>query len=337
MSGPRAPYDLVIVDLDGVVYLGTEAVPQAAESIRSLVDGGGAVMFVTNNASRRADEVAALLRSLDVPARPEDVLTAAAAAAELLAAELPAGAPVLVVGAPALATEIGAVGLRPVTTAGAEPVAVVQGYGPDVGWADLAEATVAIRGGARWVATNTDATMPSPRGPLPGNGSLVAALGTALDRTPDVVVGKPEPALFRLAAAHRGATRCLVVGDRLDTDIRGAARAGMASLLVLTGVSTPADLLRSADRPTYLAPDLTGLAALADHVIPQWMDGVTVDGWTVRFDGALVLAGAGPDDAALRALASAAWANPGWTGITAAGEPAGRAVAALGLRAACAA
>ena len=152
------------------------------------------------------------------------MLTSARAAAELLAADLPPGTPVLVVGAPALREEIAAVGLRPVTDPDDRPAAVVQGYGPDVGWAELAEATVAIRAGARWVATNTDATLPSPRGPLPGNGSLVAAVSTALGgRRPDTVVGKPQPALFALAAGHVGARRALVVGDRLDTDIEGRA------------------------------------------------------------------------------------------------------------------
>ena len=145
----------------------------------------------------------------------------------------------------------------------------MQGYGPQVGWADPAEACVAIRAGAWWVATNTDATMPSPRGPLPGNGSMVAALSTALDgRSPDLVVGKPEPTLFHVAAQGRGARRTLVVGDRLDTDIAGARRAGMDGLLVLTGVTTPADVLRAEphERPTHLAANLTSLSIPDDRV-----------------------------------------------------------------------
>jgi glycerol-1-phosphatase len=111
------------------------------------------------------------------------------------------------------------------------------------------------------VATNTDRTLPSPRGALPGNGSLVATVATALGREPDVVVGKPEPGLFQAAAAQAGAHRPLVVGDRLDTDIAGARRAGLDSLLVLTGVSTSADLAvaPAAMQPTYVADDLSGL------------------------------------------------------------------------------
>ena len=142
-----------------------------------------------------------------------------------------------------------------------KPAAVVQGYGPDVGWPELAEACVAVRAGALWVATNADRTLPSPRGPLPGNGSLVAALATALQRQPDEVVGKPAPALFQRAAERTGARHPLVVGDRLDTDIEGAHRAGMDSLLVLTGVTQPADLAEVPPdrRPTYVGKDLTAL------------------------------------------------------------------------------
>src|SRR6185437_16970094 len=174
--------------------------------------------------------------------------------AAVLAERLPAGSAVLVVGAQALADEIADVGLRPVRSAADNPAAVVQGFGPTVGWKHLAEASVAIRAGATWVATNTDRTLPSPRGPLPGNGSLVAALATALGRQPDVVVGKPEPTLFEQIARGRGARRPLVVGDRIDTDIEGANRAGMDSLLVLTGVTQEGELATAPDsqRPTYL-------------------------------------------------------------------------------------
>jgi len=255
-----------------------------------------------------------------------------------------------------------------VTRAEDRPVAVVQGYGPDVGWAMLAEACVAVRAGARWVATNTDATMPSPRGPVPGNGALVAALATALGRGPDVVVGKPAPGLLEAAARRRDARRALVVGDRLDTDVEGAVRAGMDSLLVLTGVTTPADLLAAPAhrRPTHVAANLGGLSEPDDAVrVPRWADGSVVHGgWRVTVeDRHLVLtadieardpvdardpatapdpAGAGDsvsarDSAssrdsvgALRALAVAAWQCPQWTAIRA--DAAGRrAVTALGL------
>jgi glycerol-1-phosphatase len=268
-------YDLVIFDLDGVVYLGDQPVQGAPEALAKLRERGVPVAYATNNASRRAADVAALLASLGVPARPDEVTTSAQASASVLADRLPSGSPVLVVGAPALAAEIAELGLRPVDTAGDKPVAVVQGYGPKVGWEQLAEASVAIRGGASWVATNTDRTLPSPRGPLPGNGSLIAALATALDRGPDLVVGKPEPTLFRQIARGRGAHRPLVVGDRIDTDIEGANRAGMDSMLVLTGVSRSADLLKAPaeQHPTYVAQDLRGLFTKPDEVRVPDRDG----------------------------------------------------------------
>ncbi len=339
MTGPAAPlslaasYDLVLFDLDGVVYLGSSAVPEAVESIQAIVDGGTSVGYVTNNASRRPHEVADLLRSLGVPARDEEVLTSGAAAAKLLAGELAKDAPVLVVGASSLRDELLDAGLRPVDSADDLPVAVVQGFGATVGWSDLAEGCLAVRAGARWVATNTDSTMPSGRGPVPGNGSLVAALSTALGgRRPDVVIGKPEPALFQVAAGNRTQAdaghctgRVLVVGDRLDTDIEGAIRAGMDSLLVLTGVSTAADVLRATplDRPTHIAADLRGLSKPDnDTRVPLVSTGdqhaVRVGGWrAVYADGELSLHGDDPQPlAALRALAAVAWAYPNWTGLS---------------------
>jgi glycerol-1-phosphatase len=333
-------YDLVVFDLDGVVYLGTRAVPGAPEAIRALVDAGVPVAYATNNASRRAAEVAEILMGLGVPATAEDVVTSARATAQLLAADLPAHAPVLTVGAPALGEELAAVGLTPVRTAEDRPVAVVQGYGPDVGWAELAEACIAIRAGARWVATNADATMPSPRGPVPGNGALVAALVAALGgQEPDTVVGKPGALLLTTAAELRGARRALVVGDRLDTDVEGAGRAGMDSLLVLTGVTTPTDLLAAPPdrRPTHVAADCGALSTSDDARVPEWRDGTTCGRWRVTSDDDhLVLtttAAEGADDAvdALRALARAAWECPEWTAIRAEGPAAEAALTELGL------
>jgi glycerol 3-phosphatase-2 len=302
-------YDLVIFDLDGVVYLGTEPVPGAVAAVNGLRERHVPVVYATNNAARRPDEVALLLTGLGIRAAPDEVLTSPQAAAALLADRLPAHAKVLVVGTDALRTEVGNAGLTPVTRADEEPRAVVQGYGPNVGWPDLAEACIAVRAGALWVATNADRTLPSVRGPLPGNGSLVAALATALDRQPDEVVGKPAPALFQRAAERTGARRPLVVGDRLDTDIEGAVRAGMDSLLVLTGVATPTDVLRATEhrRPTYIAADLSGLST---------QDSGTGD-WVVRkHEAGLELDGTGTPVAALRALCAAAWADDAnaWAG-----------------------
>jgi HAD superfamily hydrolase (TIGR01450 family) len=327
-------YDLVVFDLDGVVYLGPRPVPGASAAIRSLVDSGVPVVYATNNAGRSAAEVARHLRALDVPAEPGDVLTSAAAAATALARRLPAAAPVLPVGSDALRAEVAGVGLTPVAAADDGPVAVVQGYGPDVGWRHLAEACLAVRAGALWVATNTDATLPTERGVLPGNGSLVAALSTALGgRAPDLVVGKPAPTLFQELAVARGAHRVLVVGDRIDTDIAGADRAGMDSLLVLTGVSTAADLLLAppGSRPTHVAADCAALSAVDGTArVPAYGD--QAGGWTATATGdELVLTGAGDAVAALRALAAAAWARPGWRAVRPAGQAAAAALATLRL------
>ncbi|HET6533334.1 MAG TPA: HAD-IIA family hydrolase [Actinoplanes sp.] len=303
-------YDLVIFDLDGVVYLIDKPIAGAAEAVKQLRADGTAVAYATNNASRRAAAVAELLTGMGVPAAAGEVLTSAGASAAMLARELPAGAPVLVVGAAALRDEVRDAGLTPVERFEDEPVAVVQGFGPDVGWQLLAEAALAVRAGAKWIATNTDRTLPSPRGPLPGNGSLVAVLRTALNRDPDVVVGKPEPALFTTAASLSGAQRPLTVGDRLDTDIEGAVHAGQDSLLVLTGVSGPADLLNAPRqrRPTYVGADLSALFGPADAARIPSPEVTEVGGWRLTRDGsAAVLDGKGEPVDALRLLCPAAW------------------------------
>jgi HAD superfamily hydrolase (TIGR01450 family) len=303
-------YDLVIFDLDGVIYLIDKAIPGAAEAVAELRSAGISLAYATNNASRRAADVAALLSGMGVPATAAEVLTSAGAAAALLAERLPAGAPVLVVGAEALRAEVRDVGLTPVQTLEDKPAAVVQGFGPDVGWKILAEAALSVRAGATWVATNTDRTLPSARGPLPGNGSLVAVLRTALNREPDVVVGKPQPALFTTAASLSHAQRPLVVGDRLDTDIEGAVGAGMDSLLVLTGVSGPAELLSTppSRRPTYVAADLTGLFRPDTAARIPLEDTYELGGWQLtREDKAVRLAGSGDPVDALRLLTGPAW------------------------------
>lgn len=335
-------YDLIIFDLDGVVYLGSEPVPGAAGAINRLHEEHRALAYATNNAGRRPHEVAELLVSLGIPASADEVITSPQAAARLLAERLPAGSGVLIVGADALRAEIAAVGLEPVDAAQAKPAAVVQGYGPDVGWRMLAEASVAIRAGALWIATNGDRTLPSPRGPLPGNGALVAALATALDRAPDAIVGKPEPALFNQAAKRIGAQRPVVVGDRLDTDIEGAVRAGMDSVLVFTGVSTAQDLLAAPahQRPTFIAFDLTGLFTMdssgdrsgSARLAPRDDRDQSTDGWRVSRDGdALELAGHGTPIEALRLLCAHAWDGGPPDAVIAAGSAAEDALRVLRL------
>ena len=247
-----------------MLYVGADPVEHAAEAVRQARAHGARAAFVTNNASRRPERVARHLVELGIPAQAGDVVTSAQAAARLLARRLAPGSAVLVLGTADLAEEVLDAGLRPVRTlqeAGGRVEAVVQGLSTDTSWTDLAEACVAIRAGALWVAGNTDSTYPSPRGPLPGNGALVAALVAATGSQP-VVVGKPEPELHRASVQRVGAVHPLVVGDRLDTDVLGAVRGGSDSLLVLTGV-TDLELLLAApagSRPTYVGADLRALS-----------------------------------------------------------------------------
>jgi HAD superfamily hydrolase (TIGR01450 family) len=286
-------------------------VPEALAAARTA---GMRLGFVTNNAARTPEEVAAHLTELGVPADSADVITSSQAAATVVAARLGPGARVLPVGGPGVAAALTAAGLQVVDRAEDDPVAVVQGYGREVGWAQLAEAVVAVRNGARHVATNTDATIPSPRGPLPGNGAMVGVVSTVTGSTP-LVTGKPDPAMHAECVRRTGARRPLVVGDRLDTDIEGARRAGAASLLVFTGVTDAAGVLAAPPqhRPDLLAADAAGL--LVPH--PPVTDGAggrRCGSWTVRSaeaDGTWLLAAEAPDDGdgldGLRALCVAHW------------------------------
>lgn len=321
-------YDLAVLDLDGVLYIGPDAVPGAPEALSAARRVGLRACFVTNNASRAAVTVAEHLTRLGIPAQVDEVVTSAQVAAAILARRLPPGAAVLVVGGAGLQTALTEQGLGPVRSVDEQPQAVVQGFDPDLSWRDLAEGTRAVRSGLFWMATNLDLTVPTPYGPAPGNGALVGLVAGAAGRQPDAVAGKPEPGSFVEAALRYGSSRPLVVGDRLDTDLEGARAAGQDGLLVLTGVSNASDVIGcpAHRRPAYLGRDLTAL--LQPHPQPQ----VTPEGGRprggfggrfggsggvrVRVGAACVLAGdgvltvedAGPDALdLLRAAAQAAW------------------------------
>lgn len=307
-----ARFDAVLADLDGVVYAGPHAIPGAIDSLQGLAGQGVGLGYVTNNASRSPAQVAAHLRELGAPAEDHQVVSSSQAAAALLAGMLPQNAPVLITGSAALAHEIELVGLRPVHTQAEEPVAVVQGFNPEIGWKDLAEAAYVISAGATWVATNTDMSIPQARGIAPGNGTLVAAVAAATGSTP-TVAGKPEAPLFHTAASRLSAERPLVVGDRLDTDILGGNRAGFATAAVLTGVDTRESILaaRTAERPSFLLNDLTDLY----RPYPDVVD----DGGTFRCgassasvsDSTVTIMGATDDLDSWRAACAAWWfANP---------------------------
>jgi HAD superfamily hydrolase (TIGR01450 family) len=267
---PSEIYDVALLDLDGVVYVGADAVPGVPDALAAARRAGMRLGFVTNNAARTPEDVAEHLTALGVQARADDVITSSQAAATVVAGLLSAGARVLPVGGPGVAAALTDAGLEVVARAEDEPVAVVQGYGRDVGWAQLAEAVVAVRNGARHVATNLDATIPSPRGPLPGNGAMVGVVSAITGQEP-LVTGKPDPAMHAECVRRTGARNPLVVGDRLDTDIEGARRAGAASLLVLTGVTDPGTLLaaRPDHRPHLLSADAGGLLVVHPAVVPD--------------------------------------------------------------------
>lgn len=315
-------YDVALLDLDGVVYIGGTAIPGAPEALQETKRQGMRLAYVTNNASRTPAAVAALLRHMRVPAEPIDVVTSAQAAARLLAEKLPPKAPVLVVGSTALRLAVRERGLRPVSTAAERPLAVVQGYVPSVGYASLAEGGLAVRAGALFVGTNADSTIPGPRGIQPGNGSLLQVIAHATGTAP-VIAGKPEPPLHRESVIRTGAKNPLVVGDRLDTDIEAACRAGTDSLFVLTGVSRPADLLLAPprQRPTYVALTLDALLEPYPEVA-RTDGGFACGGWTAlrQPSGQFALKGTGAPIDGLRALCSAAWhASDGTEGADAAG------------------
>ncbi|ADG78991.1 HAD-superfamily hydrolase, subfamily IIA OS=Tsukamurella paurometabola (strain ATCC 8368 / DSM/ CCUG 35730 / CIP 100753 / JCM 10117 / KCTC 9821 / NBRC 16120 / NCIMB 702349 / NCTC 13040) OX=521096 GN=Tpau_2385 PE=4 SV=1 [Tsukamurella paurometabola] len=284
-----AGYDLLLVDLDGTVYAGPVAIPGAADALTGLP-----VTYVTNNASRAPSDVAHHLRDLGFAAPDDSVVTSAQAGARLLATLVPPATPTLVVGAPALRTEVIERGLVPVETA-EEARAVVQGHNPETGWARLSEAALAIRAGATWVATNTDATLPTERGLMVGNGSMVAAVAHATGAVPRVA-GKPGTPILADAVAAAGATSPLVVGDRLDTDIEGGNALGVDTYLVLTGVNDVADVIAAPDahQPTYIADTLAGLHAPAAQSLPG-----PRPGWSAAVEGdRLVVTGAADADAA---------------------------------------
>jgi len=306
MTSLGAQYDCLLLDLDGTLFRGHAPTPGAVETLAAV---SGRALYVTNNATRSADEVSGHLVELGFTSTAADVVTSAQSAAALLSRQIPSGSKVLVVGTDALAGEVDAVGLRPVRLFADEPVAVVQGLSMAIGWPDLAEAALAIRSGALWVASNVDATLPTERGLLPGNGSLVAALRTATGREP-LVAGKPAPGIMHDALARGDFRAPLVVGDRMNTDIAGANAAGLPSLMVLTGVNNARDAVHAAaaERPTYLGADLRALPQDARTLVveahPAWQTELGADAITVTATGL----DPGADDlSVVRATARAMW------------------------------
>ena len=261
-------YDTLLADLDGVVYEGKQAIHHAVESINALQTAGVAVGYVTNNSSRKPETIAEQLGGFGLIVKPSEIIGSAQTGVELLATLIAPGSSVLVVGGEGLRSRVAEGGFVVVDSADGKPAGVIQGFAPDVAWKHLAEAAFAIQGGAKWVATNSDWTLPQERGLAPGNGTLVSAVHTAVGQLPQVA-GKPEPAIFHTALRQFGSGAALFVGDRIDTDITGANRAGIDSALVMTGVSTRKELLgiKPEGRPKFILGDLSQL--LSPYVEPK--------------------------------------------------------------------
>jgi HAD superfamily hydrolase (TIGR01457 family) len=253
-------FETLLLDLDGVIYEGGRAIVDAIESITALKAKGVQVGYVTNNASRTSEAIAEQLRDFGLELNAEHVITSAQAGALLLKDLVPQGSKVLVVGGEGLRSNVLLAGFQMVESSKDSPAAVIQGFDPSVGWKQLAEASYAIQNGAKWVATNQDWTIPREEGLAPGNGTLVSAVHTAVGQLP-VVAGKPEKAIFETALAQFRTSSAVYIGDRLDTDVLGANRAGIGSALVMTGVTTRKELLaaKADSRPAYILETLKDL------------------------------------------------------------------------------
>ncbi|MEJ6555806.1 HAD-IIA family hydrolase [Microbacterium esteraromaticum] len=314
-STPLAGRDAVLADLDGVVYAGPHALPHAVDSLNRVAQTMR-LGYITNNASRTDASVAEHLTGLGLTVAADEVVTSPQAAMRLLTTMVEPPATILIVGGEGLVVEAEKAGYTVTRSAEDSPAAVVQGFSPDVAWTDLAEAAFALKvpedeGGIPWISTNTDWTIPRERGVAPGNGTLVSAVHTAIGRL-STVAGKPETPIFEEAIARFAAQHPLFLGDRLDTDIMGAVRAGIDSALVLTGIDRPKHVLAApqGSRPDYILADLRDLHRPYPETIEK--DGVfTVNEAAVRIvngDVQILSAGDAQIDL-LRAGAAAIWAT----------------------------
>ncbi|CAN5838786.1 N/A [soil metagenome] len=266
---------LLLVDLDGVVYRGSQPVPGMPELLARRAAAGDIIVYVTNNSRWHRSQYRERLEGMGAPVAPDSIVTAARATALALASRPRPPRCVMVFGGPGLARELRDAGLRTVATSerglAAGPDALVVGVDFSLSFERLSLAADAVRAGATFVATNRDPVYPVPERLMAGAGSMVAAVIVASGREPDLVVGKPEPGLFRAAAEAVGVAvgDAVVIGDGLGTDILAAHRVGARSILMLTGVSTREHvaLLPESERPTRVAQDARELDAILDQLV----------------------------------------------------------------------
>lgn len=252
-------YDGFLVDLDGVVWIGREPVPGSAQALRELIEGGKRVVFVTNNPGRRPEVYAERLREAGVPADEGMIVTAGMATVAVAADESGVGASAFVIGAEAfreMAAEAGLEVLSGEAARGAGTVLVSGHRGFDYG--ELLTATLAIQGGATLFATSRDPTLPMPGGAWPGTGAILAAIETATEATA-TIGGKPERHLFDLAHGRVGGGRVAMVGDRIASDVEGGRRAGLETVLVLTGAATREQAEVATNPPDHVVENLAAL------------------------------------------------------------------------------
>jgi glycerol 3-phosphatase-2 len=253
-------FDGFLVDLDGVVWVGRELVPGSAETLGELIGAGKEIIFVTNNPGRPAAVYAERLREAGVPVGDDLVVTAGEATARLAAARAGRGATAFVIGAPAFHETVAAAGLDLLEgEAGREASAVLVSGHRDFDYEELLTATRALQGGAALFATSRDPTMPMPGGAWPGTGSVLAAIETASGATAEIG-GKPERHLFGAARERiAGAKRVAMIGDRVSSDIEGGRRAGLATILVLSGATARAEAESVEPRPDHVLERLADL------------------------------------------------------------------------------
>jgi HAD superfamily hydrolase (TIGR01450 family) len=308
-------YDLLMFDLDGVVYMDGQAVPQAEPSIASARAAGAHIAFITNNASRTPAQVADHLTELGIEATSADVVTSSQAAARLIRDAHGKGAPIAVLGTDGLLEALGEAGLQPVDVEAEDAVAIVSGYAPEVRWKVVMRAAVRIRNGLPWFATNIDPTLPTGEGPAPGHGALVDLISRFAGVDP-VVAGKPERALFDETLRRVGGEHPLMVGDSLHTDIRGAHAAGVDSLLVMTGVTDLAGLVAAEkdQRPRWIGSDLRALGRPGQAATRDGDEWHAEDWWSTLQNGRVAVDGTGGPEGWWAVVAAAGWAHLDETG-----------------------
>jgi glycerol 3-phosphatase-2 len=254
-------FDGLIVDLDGVVWIGAAAVPGSVAALRALRERGVRLLFVTNDPRGSRADYAEQLEGLGIDVAESEIVTSSSALASLLGREH-SGKTAYVIGSPALKAELVAVGMRLLDDDAARDADVVA-VGGHVGfdYGELRIAGQALRRGALLYATGRDTVFPMPDGPWPGTGAILAAVEAA-GGTEATVVGKPEPFIFDHARALLvGCERVAIVGDNLESDIAGGKRAGLMTILVLTGAASEADVEAARVRPDLVVDDLEALAA----------------------------------------------------------------------------